>query len=81
MASSHPDLDPASGPGPSDPRCLLSPDHSNYCLKAIFFTVTYLRLARHGNCGAFGHGLRGEAVDGEGQCGAAAATKVEKELG
>lgn len=35
----------------------------------------HLRLARHGNCGAFGHGLRGEAVDGEGQCGAAAATK------
>ncbi len=40
------------------------------------FIVTYLRLARHGNCGAFGHGLRGEAVYGEGQCGAAATPKV-----
>ena len=70
------DPDPASGP--SDLRCLLSPDHSVYSFsKFLDGFWYYLRLTRHGHCTAFANSLRGKAVDREGQGGASASPADE----
>ena len=82
LASRHPD--PASRPRSSDPRYLLSPEHSNYliALKKAFADKNsnghHLSLAGHGHCGAFGHNLRREAVNRQGQGGAPATPRIWK---